>query len=107
MSANDFGFLSELQGVIAERKANPSDRSYTSSLFDAGRKRIAQKVGEEGVEVALAGICDDLQALTDESADLLFHLLVLLADHGTDLQTVVATLEARHLGQNHAGSQNP
>ena len=72
------GFLYELESVIKSRKTADPDSSYTAQLYAAGTKRIAQKVGEEGVETALAATVRDKAELTSESADLLYHLLVLL-----------------------------
>ena len=88
-------FLAELDGVIAGRKSASPESSYTASLFAEGLKRMAQKVGEEGVETALAAD-GDVDALLDESADLLFHLMVLLRARELDLAGVVARLRERH-----------
>lgn len=96
MTNTDISFLNSLQDIIVERRENPQEGSYTSSLFAAGTQRIAQKVGEEGVEVALAA-CNRQPAETkDEVADLLYHLLVLLADQRITLAEVVSTLQSRH-----------
>ncbi len=73
----------------------PKD-SYTTRLFEAGVKRIAQKVGEEGLETALAAVAGDREELTNEAADLLYHLLVLLRASGLNLEDVVKILESRH-----------
>ncbi|GLS84757.1 bifunctional phosphoribosyl-AMP cyclohydrolase/phosphoribosyl-ATP diphosphatase HisIE [Paraferrimonas haliotis] len=89
-------FLGQLENVISQRKANASDGSYTASLFARGTKRIAQKVGEEGVEVALAAVTQDRQNLIDESSDLLYHLLVVLQDQDVSLDEVLSNLYARH-----------
>ena len=89
-------FLAELERVIAQRYEDRPEGSYTTKLFDAGVKRIAQKVGEEGVEAALAAATGDTDELANESADLLYHLLVLLRESGLTLDDVVKTLEARH-----------
>ena len=89
-------FLAELERVIAQRYEDRPEGSYTTKLFDAGVKRIAQKVGEEGVEAALAAATGDTEELANESADLLYHLLVLLRDSGLTLNDVIKTLEARH-----------
>lgn len=89
-------FLSELESVIASRKQAPTDSSYTAKLYSQGSKRIAQKVGEEGVEVALAAAVNDNQELIDESADLLYHLTVLLQAQGLSLQQVTERLQQRH-----------
>ena len=89
-------FLGRLQRLVDHRKAARPTDSYTSQLFAAGTRRIAQKVGEEGVETALAGAAGDVDELIDEAADLLYHLLVLLADRGTSLSTVAERLAQRH-----------
>lgn len=88
--------LEKLERVIFDRKANPSAKSYTSQLFADGAKRIAQKVGEEGVEVAIAAQYDDKVRVRDEAADLLFHLLVLLAEKEIPLRDVYSELVLRH-----------
>jgi phosphoribosyl-ATP pyrophosphohydrolase/phosphoribosyl-AMP cyclohydrolase len=93
---NDIGFLKQLEQVIAERRDARPDASYTASLLASGRERIAQKVGEEGVELALAAVGDDRSRVIAETADLLYHVLVLLAVHGISLQEVVQELERRH-----------
>ena len=72
------------------------DSSYTTRLFESGIRRIAQKVGEEGVETALAAVAQDEAALLGESADLLFHLIVLLRSRGLALQDAVTVLQQRH-----------
>jgi len=70
--------------------------SYTTSLFTAGKARVAQKVGEEGVELALARMKEDRAEIADEAADLLYHMLVLLADSDMSLADAVAVLKKRH-----------
>ena len=90
------GFLYELESVIKSRKTADPDSSYTAQLYAAGTKRIAQKVGEEGVETALAATVRDKAELTSESADLLYHLLVLLQDADLDLAAVIEKLRSRH-----------
>ncbi|MCS6773755.1 MAG: bifunctional phosphoribosyl-AMP cyclohydrolase/phosphoribosyl-ATP diphosphatase HisIE [Thermoflexales bacterium] len=90
-------FLDTLEAVIALRKAAAlPDESYTARLINAGLLRVAQKVGEEGVEVALAGAAQDAERLLDESADLVYHLLVLLSVRGLSLRDVLARLAQRH-----------
>ena len=89
-------FLGALEGVIAARVADRPEGSYTARLYAEGPKRLAQKVGEEGLEVALAAVAESDQALIAESADLLYHLLLLLASRGLRLEHVVAELESRH-----------
>jgi phosphoribosyl-ATP pyrophosphohydrolase/phosphoribosyl-AMP cyclohydrolase len=91
-----FAFLQQLEGVIADRIAQQPEGSYTAKLWAAGTKRIAQKVGEEGVEVALAATAGDRKELISESADLLFHLALLLRKHDLSLVDVVSELESRH-----------
>jgi len=91
-------FLAELDALIARRAAQRPAGSYTTKLFEAGLGRMAQKVGEEGVETALAGVGESDESLLGESADLLFHLLVLLRARGKSLDDVALTLAARHGG---------
>ena len=87
--------LSALDARIAERDRERPAGSYTTTLFEAGVRRIAQKVGEEGVETALAGVVQDDAALLGEAADLLYHLLVLLRARGLSLADAKAVLKAR------------
>lgn len=89
-------FLATLDELVATRERERPDGSYTTKLFDAGVRRIAQKVGEEGVETALAAVSQDDPALLGEAADLVFHLLVLLRARGLSLADVVAELAKRH-----------
>lgn len=96
MSNNDLGFLVTLETVIRDRLDNPQDNSYTASLAASGRQRIAQKVGEEGVELALASVAGNREAIIDEAADLLYHLMVLLQTRDLDLGQVVTRLQERH-----------
>jgi phosphoribosyl-ATP pyrophosphohydrolase/phosphoribosyl-AMP cyclohydrolase len=91
-------FLAGLERLICEREIQRPQDSYTTKLFDAGVKRIAQKVGEEGVETALAATAGDKEELLNESADLLYHLLVLLRARNLSLADVVETLKSRHGG---------
>lgn len=91
-----YGFLSTLETVIEERKNNPEDqKSYVASLFREGMNKIAQKVGEEAVEVVIEAKDNDEKLFLDESADLLFHYLILLQAKGYALQDVVNVLEKR------------
>ena len=90
------GFLGELEDVIRSRLDDAPEGSYVASLAARGRQRMAQKIGEEGVETALALSAGDAEALLDESADLLFHLMVALLSEGLSLHEVIARLEARH-----------
>jgi phosphoribosyl-ATP pyrophosphohydrolase/phosphoribosyl-AMP cyclohydrolase len=94
--AESLAFLGQLERVIERRIAAGDGASYTARLFAAGPRRIAQKVGEEGLEVALAGVCEDDGKLVGESADLLYHLAVMLRVRGLGLTQVVAELETRH-----------
>ncbi|MGH8027702.1 MAG: bifunctional phosphoribosyl-AMP cyclohydrolase/phosphoribosyl-ATP diphosphatase HisIE [Pseudoxanthomonas sp.] len=89
-------FLAELDDLVADRHAQRPPGSYTTQLFDQGVRRIAQKVGEEGVETALAAVAQDDGALLREGADLLFHLIALLRARGLSLQDAVAVLRKRH-----------
>lgn len=89
-------FLADLDGVIAARERDRPEGSYSTRLFESGTRYIAQKVGEEGVETALAAVVQDDTALLGESADLLYHLLVLLRARGLSLADAVAVLEQRH-----------
>jgi len=92
--SNDF--LAKLESIINDRKNNPSDSSYTSKLFGKGINKIAQKVGEEAVEVVIEAKDDNEELFLNESADLLFHYLVLLSAKGYQLSDVLAVLEQRH-----------
>jgi len=92
----DLSFLGTLNKVIAQRKHDDPKESYTASLFAKELSRSCQKVGEEGVEVALAAMKNDKKELLNESADLLYHLLVLLQRQNLDISEVVTTLKARH-----------
>ena len=89
-------FLYQLEQLLAERKTADPASSYTAKLYASGTKRIAQKVGEEGVETALAATVHDREELTNEASDLLYHLLVLLQDQELDLTTVIDNLRKRH-----------
>ena len=82
--------------VIQSRKENPSDKSYTSSLFSEGLPKIAQKIGEEGTEVVVAALAQENQRLIEEVADLTYHTLVLLSARGLTPADVLAELEKRH-----------
>lgn len=95
-AATELAFLERLEGIIASRIADAPDGSYTAKLHAKGPSRIAQKVGEEGIEVALASVTGDDAQVVGESADLLFHLLLLLKSRGLSLQHVVRELRSRH-----------
>ncbi|MGB5688050.1 MAG: phosphoribosyl-ATP diphosphatase [Woeseiaceae bacterium] len=96
MSRPNIEFIADLETIIRARLDTGGDESYTARLAAAGTRRIAQKVGEEGVELALASSGGDRQEIIDEAADLVYHLLVLLADAGLSLEDVAMRLEARH-----------
>ncbi len=96
MTYSDIAFLSDLEEIINDRLTNPSEESYTTQLALAGTKRMAQKVAEEGVEVALAAAAGDRDEVVDEAADLIYHLMVLLADQELSLGTVARRLKTRH-----------
>jgi phosphoribosyl-ATP pyrophosphohydrolase/phosphoribosyl-AMP cyclohydrolase len=96
-AATRIAFLASLEAVIARRATEKPDASYTAKLLAKGISKVAQKVGEEGVEVALAGASEPDDKVIEESADLLFHLLVLLRARGLTLSQVAGKLESRHL----------
>lgn len=89
-------FIAKLEEVIQARKANPTEASYTNFLFDKGINKIAQKVGEEAVETVIDAVAGKHDTMKGEAADLLYHLLVLLAATGMELADVVAVLQERH-----------
>lgn len=92
-----FGFLSELEAIIKDRKDNPENKdSYVASLFRKGINKVAQKVGEEAVEVVIEAKDNDDKLFLDESADLLFHYLILLQAKGFTLKDIEAVLRGRH-----------
>jgi len=93
---NDIDFLLTLEKVIAARRGARADTSYTAKLFQAGTSRIAQKVGEEGVELALASVQGERNEIVLEASDLIYHLLVMLHNHDIALSEVVHELKARH-----------
>ena len=94
-TAHQWLFLYQLEQLLAERKSADPETSYTAKLYASGTKRIAQKVGEEGVETALAAVAQDDDALLGEASDLLFHLLVLLRARGLSLADALQVLETR------------
>jgi phosphoribosyl-ATP pyrophosphohydrolase len=95
MNDSALDFLLELQQTIDNRRKARSENSYTAKLFAAGPSRVAQKVGEEGVEVAIAAVQGDQPRLKAEAADLIYHLLVLLRINDLRLEEVVAELAQR------------
>ncbi len=103
--ASPAGFLGQLDAVVATRASQRPPGSYATSLFESGLRRIAQKVGEEGVETALAAVDADDGELLGEAADLVFHLLVLLRARGLGLADVSRVLAGRH-GARVAGGPN-
>jgi phosphoribosyl-ATP pyrophosphohydrolase/phosphoribosyl-AMP cyclohydrolase len=96
VSRPNIDFIADLETIVRERLDAGDDASYTARLAGAGTKRIAQKVGEEGVELALAATAGDQQEVIDEAADLIYHLVVLLADAGLSLEDIALRLESRH-----------
>ena len=96
MSRPNIDFIADLETIVRARLETGGDASYTARLAEAGTKRIAQKVGEEGVELALAATAGGQQEVIDEASDLVYHLIVLLADAGLSLEDVAVRLEARH-----------
>lgn len=96
--AEPLGFLATLERLIGQRSSEPPAGSYTARLLSAGPARIAQKVGEEGVEVALAAVAQDEDALVNEAADLIFHLGVALHLRGRNFQDVLRLLRNRASG---------
>lgn len=91
----DYGFLTKLEKTIFDRKNNPSDASYTSSLFKKGINKIAQKVGEEAVEIVIEAKDDNDDLFLGEAADLMFHYLILLQAKGFGIEDVIKVLEKR------------
>lgn len=100
-------FLGVLDALVQARAIDAPPDSYTAKLFAAGVRRIAQKVGEEGVETALAAVVQDDEALLGEAADLIYHLLVLLRARGLGLADAVAVLAQRHGNGARSGAANP
>ena len=89
-------FLYQLEEIIADRKNNPTDKSYTASLFQKGINKIAQKVGEEATEVVIEAMDNNRELLKEETSDLLYHLLVLLAEKEIPLSEISEVLRKRH-----------
>lgn len=94
--ANDHFDLRSLENVINDRKANPKEGSYTTGLFQSGLNKIAQKVGEEAVELVIEAKDEDEERFLDEAADLMFHYMVLLTEKGHSLENVINVLRKRH-----------
>jgi phosphoribosyl-ATP pyrophosphohydrolase/phosphoribosyl-AMP cyclohydrolase len=96
MNNSSLAFLAELEAIVQERRLSASPDSYTARLVASGEKRVAQKVGEEAVELALACVAGGREEQIDEAADLLFHLIVLLNSKDIHLRAVVDRLRKRH-----------
>lgn len=94
--ASSQGFIHQLQGVVSNRKGADPESSYTASLFAKGRNKIAQKVGEEAVELVIEAMDQNDDLFKEEAADLLYHLLVLLSDRGLELADIESVLASRH-----------
>lgn len=89
-------FILELESIIDDRYTNPQEGSYINKLRGKGLNKIAQKVGEEGVETVIAALAETETDLINEASDLVFHLLVLLREKGLSIQTIAKNLEGRH-----------
>lgn len=89
-------FLNTLTSVIKDRRNNPSEKSYTASLFKKGINKIAQKVGEEAVEIVIEAKDDNAELFENEAADLLYHYMILLEAKGYSLSDIAKVLEGRH-----------
>lgn len=92
---SDAGYLNHLYAIVESRRNVSPDESYIAKLFAKGRRKIAQKVGEEGVETALAAVAETREDVISESADLMFHLLVLWAECGITPDEVMAEMQKR------------
>ncbi|HLF35069.1 MAG TPA: bifunctional phosphoribosyl-AMP cyclohydrolase/phosphoribosyl-ATP diphosphatase HisIE, partial [Cyclobacteriaceae bacterium] len=95
INKDPYAFIRELEEVIADRKTNPREGSYTASLFSGGINRIAQKVGEEAVELVIEAKDNHEEAFLNEAADLFFHYLVLLSAKGVPFAKILSRLEER------------
>lgn len=95
-NSDNAAWLDHLKHIIRSRKNASADTSYTASLFQKGTHKIAQKVGEEAVELVIEALMKNDDLFKGEAADLIFHLLVLLEDRGIGLEEIVKTLQARH-----------
>ena len=92
-------FIFQLENIIADRYSNPVDGSYINKLHSKGLNKIAQKVGEEGVETVIAALNETENDFVNEASDLVFHLLVLMKEKNVSLETIAKNLEARHQGK--------
>ena len=97
-----FNFLADLDDLIRKRRLDRPPGSYTTKLFESGTRRIAQKVGEEGVETALAAVSENDEALLSEAADLIYHLTVLLRSRDLSLHQAIEVLKERHPRKEHS-----
>ncbi len=95
--------LAQLEAIIADRRMNPTEGSYTNKLFERGRNKMAQKLGEEAAEVIVAALGEGRDEQIGELADLFYHTLVLMNDLGITLEDVEAELAQRHQPQNGTG----
>lgn len=96
VKSENINFLNKLSSLIKQRKIELPENSYTTKLFEAGSDRIIQKFGEESVEVLIAAKNNDKKEIIEETSDLLYHLLVLLAEKEIELSDVIKNLEGRH-----------
>jgi phosphoribosyl-ATP pyrophosphohydrolase/phosphoribosyl-AMP cyclohydrolase len=96
VSRPDIRFIGDLETIVRARLDEKNEDSYTARLAAAGTRRIAQKVGEEGIELALAASSGTEQETIDEAADLIYHVIVLLSERGLSLEDVSRRLETRH-----------
>ena len=96
MTKPDIRFIAELENIVRSRLDAGNEESYTARLAASGTRRIAQKVGEEAVELALAATSGSQQETIDEAADLLYHMIVLLGERGLSLEDVSKRLATRH-----------
>jgi phosphoribosyl-ATP pyrophosphohydrolase/phosphoribosyl-AMP cyclohydrolase len=96
VNSSKTGFIDQLRAIIKDRKNNPSDESYTASLFAKGINKIAQKVGEEAVEIVIEAKDDNKDLFLGEAADLMFHYLILVEAKGYELDEVMEVLIERH-----------
>jgi len=96
IDADSWYFLKKLKSIISDRKQNPVEGSYTTSLFNKGINKIAQKVGEEAVEVVIESKDKNDELFKNETADLLYHLMILLEEKGFKLGDIIEVLEMRH-----------
>ena len=104
-SATETSFLHELESIILDRKANPSPDSYTSKLLARGMNKVAQKVGEEAVELVIEAKDSNDDLFKGEAADLLFHFTVLLAAKGISLESIMDVLRERHAAKKVAAAE--